>query len=1117
MDFGELLFRKLEETGLDASDVDDKEDDFYRIMSHTMYGDANNHAKCRESICNFQMEPENIHYFELFLQRSFTESPHDVSTQQAFLDDVKKSKSFNTPPTAREIYAACELIGRPIEALVCDLSGDDSVPPRLQWRLFVPVLGRVEPNINRNLKMVILLTTHKTIFHGFKQILEESACSPSRSSEAMTNQSIICPMSESTTNQSQVKHRRCYGSKFSNELSVSPSSAEEENSSGVSEWKPNTDNDTFYQCLSQEMYGASYHWKRVKNLICALEEEEESSDVFAAIITDKDSDKDQALKEHILKIKGENSKPTKTEIYGAASLLNAPVYVLSFINGADTWEIYPPIRNRLQNVRPMDSFVALKCANLTDMYSVVLTFDAGGHNLRETAPKVPGNLFTIREQIASIARDMLARRVPCCEEHHHLPHMYSSGRDRVRQTRRNPFTDPPSNVRNVLKLLRSEGRELEKIEAYDSTLFRCISKEVFGTEEEYKSIRDNVSDACAQVDGDQMPSLMNMSEHDQGRVVQALADWLRVSVYIFTQVGGSSGVQYQWCPYHPSRSQTEDDSIHSLGCRYYITLFYDMRSRKFDRVIPISGCNCQVMSPIPLFMETNGDLQNPGVVRVAESDRHMTLKQRLPSPFIEEQITSEVRRPLMARQFSECYSVLHERQDMSDRFIDSIFQDSHSFYRCLSKELFGSQEHFGLIRKRLLDVIEETRPELEYDLRHLALLLGRSALTVDELKQRILDLENAGKEEIYLTSVVFATSIYLLSREGSQEINNFTWKHYSWNVMAKTCVRHGADKRSEAMCPSNGRYYISLFQSSAGHYDRVVPKYELCNCVLTLPGDAEIGPLDIGQIKLDIPKLSFEERSVLVTRNVDLCLTKLKITLNTWLLVSELTEELCHQIVSELENRRFGVNIATIVGGSTGLIGAGLALAGVIAAPFTAGLSLGLTIAGAAVGGVGGVTMAGSKITEVVLGSKATDVLKVKQSLLKTKSDDLKKVITEFQKSVQTMEVDVKELLREDNLQVLDTAIFSTISTLVRALHHLYVIPMTVLRVSFQSVAVISAILIPLAVLVDVGSIAHAGWNLSKKSRTNVSEDLRRIAILLRSCRIQLDTWAYGNEEADDR
>ncbi|XP_069129580.1 uncharacterized protein [Argopecten irradians] len=1125
MDLGSALFQKLEEKGLDAQDVDDGEDDFYKIMSVVLFEDAKQYSRCRERICDFQREPENMHYFQLFLPRPNSDT-NTKTMEQAFLDDLGKSRLSGTSPTAREIYAACELIGRPIEALVCDFGDAESDPPRLEWRLFIPVLSRVTSQITRNFSLLIVINKTKIIFHSFKTKPEERERSPTndfanqntgtvyrRDSDTISLQSLEGSQSPPST-----IPRRCFGRKFANELFMSPIPVEDGIRCDASVWKPGTDDNTFYRCLSREMYGVPDQWKRVKYLICALEEEEDSVNVFATFITDKDSGQENAIKDHISKVKSEGSKPTKAEIYAAASLLHAYVYIQSFINGANTWEIYPPIRNMLQNVEPMDSFVALRCENLTETYSIDRTFDTGGHNLREKAPRAAGNLSTIREQIACISRNMLARNEPCCEEHKHFSHYDDSDWERPATTRKNPFSDPPWNTRQILKLLRSEGRELEKIETYGSSLFRCISKEIFGTEEEYERVKSKISDTLGssnQEDG--FPSLLSMSEEEQGRIIQALANWLRVSIYVFTKTGGTSNVRYQWRSYHPTRSEQAIDSIHTLGCRYYITLFYDVRGRKFDRVIPISGCNCQIMSPTPLFAETYGDIQHPGIVNIAKGDRHTTMKRRLPLQFKDEEFICEVRRPLIARQFSESYSVLHERQDMASRFIDSVFQDSNAFYRCLSKELFGTQDKYELIRKCLLDVIEETRPELEYDLKVLASSLGTSVMTVDDLKQRVLDMQNVEREEIYLASVAFATSIFVLGQDGAQNINNFTWKHFSWVAMKKTAEKLNCDSRSEATCPSGGRYYVSLFQNLAGHYDRVVPKYELCNCALGLPDIVERGSLDLGQIRVEMSNMSIEARSVLVTRNVDKCLTKLRISLNTWLQVSEETELLCHQIVAELENRRHGVNIATIVGGSTGLVGAGLAVAGVIAAPFTGGLSLGLTIAGAAVGGVGGATMAGSKITEVVLGSRATDVLKVKQTLLKTKSENLQSIIAEFTESVRTMEIDLKELLRDDNLQAVDSAIFSTISTLVRALHHLYIIPMTVLRVSFQGVAVISAILIPLAVLVDVGSIAHAGWNLSKKSRTSVSEDLRRIAVLLRSCRLQLDTWAYGNEDRDDR
>ncbi|XP_046569368.1 apolipoprotein L3-like isoform X1 [Haliotis rubra] len=66
-----------------------------------------------------------------------------------------------------------------------------------------------------------------------------------------------------------------------------------------------------------------------------------------------------------------------------------------------------------------------------------------------------------------------------------------------------------------------------------------------------------------------------------------------------------------------------------------------------------------------------------------------------------------------------------------------------------------------------------------------------------------------------------------------------------------------------------------------------------------------------------------------------------------------------HTLASEVDKQVLNARIAKTSFASTGIIGSGLAIAGVIAAPFTFGASLGLTIAGAVVGlssGVGGLT-----------------------------------------------------------------------------------------------------------------------------------------------------------------
>ena len=65
------------------------------------------------------------------------------------------------------------------------------------------------------------------------------------------------------------------------------------------------------------------------------------------------------------------------------------------------------------------------------------------------------------------------------------------------------------------------------------------------------------------------------------------------------------------------------------------------------------------------------------------------------------------------------------------------------------------------------------------------------------------------------------------------------------------------------------------------------------------------------------------------------------------------------------------VLIADRVGTGVGIASGALVIGGLIAAPFTAGLSLGLTIAGTTTGVLGGITSAGANITGYVISKQS--------------------------------------------------------------------------------------------------------------------------------------------------
>ena len=72
------------------------------------------------------------------------------------------------------------------------------------------------------------------------------------------------------------------------------------------------------------------------------------------------------------------------------------------------------------------------------------------------------------------------------------------------------------------------------------------------------------------------------------------------------------------------------------------------------------------------------------------------------------------------------------------------------------------------------------------------------------------------------------------------------------------------------------------------------------------------------------------------------------------------------KIADHFEEVAFDTGITKTVGGSVGVIGAGLSITGLILAPFTFGASTGLTIAGAATGAAGGITSVTGNIVQMV-------------------------------------------------------------------------------------------------------------------------------------------------------
>jgi len=86
-----------------------------------------------------------------------------------------------------------------------------------------------------------------------------------------------------------------------------------------------------------------------------------------------------------------------------------------------------------------------------------------------------------------------------------------------------------------------------------------------------------------------------------------------------------------------------------------------------------------------------------------------------------------------------------------------------------------------------------------------------------------------------------------------------------------------------------------------------------------------------------------------------------------WILIRQRTMEQLEELATKLHEHHRNVNISTITGASMGTLGGALSIAGLIAAPFTFGAGLIVSLVGAGIGGAGGLVMSGSKVVEIIL------------------------------------------------------------------------------------------------------------------------------------------------------
>ncbi|XP_043556919.1 apolipoprotein L3-like isoform X2 [Chiloscyllium plagiosum] len=181
------------------------------------------------------------------------------------------------------------------------------------------------------------------------------------------------------------------------------------------------------------------------------------------------------------------------------------------------------------------------------------------------------------------------------------------------------------------------------------------------------------------------------------------------------------------------------------------------------------------------------------------------------------------------------------------------------------------------------------------------------------------------------------------------------------------------------------------------------------------------------------------------------------------------------------------VNIANVTGTSASIVGGLLAIAGLIASPFTFGASLVLTGVGLGVGAAGGVTNIGASITDHVIQKKKTDKMKEIIELFEKYNKIMLESLCWVQQSI---EVSIR--MREETISR-SSAIGAT-QALTKSLNPVLVVTSNVTRNALRAAKAVSGVLSGLLLVWDMYHLVKDAKDLHEGSKTELAQEIRKAA-----------------------
>ncbi|KAK3095854.1 hypothetical protein FSP39_020034 [Pinctada imbricata] len=1045
----------IESHGCHIEQSEERMFDFFEIIGGNVPPEKIKGTKARTKIEEFLQS--NRSHFQVYLPKS---TSWTVKATDDLQKDLKKCKSL--PPSPREVFAATEILQREIHIIELNKERNIHSPSSsFSHAVFAPsILTKITAAKDSDDKTPLIVFRFEDE-NGIVKFAEVSGnFHMLRNSFSVSN--------EKHKNCCIVRYQNTWTNLLSDGVCVIPS-----------------DYLDLYCAFSLIFYDDMEYRDRVKEMICAFESTEENVNMIASLLKTSANDQkeikdEKIIEEHVRDLRWDDAKPYEPELFALASIFNVPVFV-DTTGGGEHWSLYMPLVNNCNVL--FDNPVMLK-RNKDFKYKIVNC--QGQCFCQQRKPNVKGKFWIVKDEFAVEVMKRIGLET-CCPSpkrrgfHGHYKHIPDS---KTNVTQPVDYLVPEPDVDAIQRgRLDIECRRIDQVGGGEGTLVQCLAKEIYGDETKTELITEHVN--------------MDITDDNLLCYLQRVSDWTQLTVYLLS--ADDRDGYYSWQAINPTEHSDK-------RCRYYITIL--KHGRYFDRVIPKRGCNCQLASPLINLAQEPQNITSKLVI--PKHERHLPMVTVVPSDPCEDKFEDEKRRLPIYSPLSEIRHI-SGRFDLMDRCIDASSDYTYSLYRCLSKEIFGTEKHF-------YSLVEYVVTEVRSNPEHYGRMFqkeGRSKIkdffkfdstiekeNADYYAERIEDGLNLEDLDLLAVSTFLQTPVFVLiiDDEGASR-----WTEY----IPTRRIRRPVDleqRKFQSKCHPNS-YFVTLFRTSFGQYHRIVPMNADCNCLLEKPTELKV-QIETLYVRQDNDAIQFTTRY----REIESRLRAVEIALDKWNRSVITLEAFCEGVIVELEQVRHNVNIASIVGSSVGFIGASLALAGVIAAPFTFGTSLGLTIAGGVIGGAGGLTSVGSKFTEMALNKKPMDQLTRREMVLAERAVELRTCLSNLEESIEKCQDDIKPP-SFDELHAIEA---QALPGLLRMIKAFTILPVMVLRSANRVAVIFATILGPLSAVLDIGIGTFAVYNLVKGSKTSITENLRKVSVFLRSMRIQMQIWRYGTETSRD-